>query len=107
MITRNIRNVIENYIRSDHTQITHGIWLDDDERHRRRVIQGLLYDGLEASEAVGFPEEFTALAEEGLIRTVADRITLTPRGVRHADIVGNLFFSPRVRTLIEEYEYDT
>jgi oxygen-independent coproporphyrinogen-3 oxidase len=107
MIARNIRAIVENYIGSDHTQITHGIWLDDDERLRRRVIQDLLYNGLDVGEAAGFPEEFAALAEEGLIRTVADRITLTPRGVRHADIVGNLFFSPRVRTLIEEYEYDT
>jgi hypothetical protein len=34
-------------------------------------------------------------------------IRLTARGVRHADVVGQLFFSERVRRLTEAYEYDT
>ena len=34
-------------------------------------------------------------------------VRLSPRGVRHADVVGNLFFSERVQRLVESYEYDT
>jgi coproporphyrinogen III oxidase-like Fe-S oxidoreductase len=107
MIARNIRRVIEDFITADPQWIRHGIWLEEDERHRRRLIQGLLYDGVDASESAAFPDEFAALTDERLIRTVAGRITLTPRGVRHADVVGNLFFSPRVRSLIDSFEYDT
>jgi hypothetical protein len=47
------------------------------------------------------------LAAEGCIHEDGRLIRLTPRGVRHADIVGQLFFSPRVEQLIEAYEYDS
>jgi oxygen-independent coproporphyrinogen III oxidase len=106
MVARNIRAVIDDYVCSSHETITHGFRLDADERRRRSVIQGLLYDGLDAEEALAFPEEFAALRDEGLVRG-GEWLTLTARGVRHADVVGGLFFSPRVRALMDDYEYDT
>lgn len=106
MVARNIRTVIDDYIAADHHWIVHGFRLDADEQQRRHVIQGLLYAGLAPHEADTFPGEFAALEAEGLIER-GEHIKLTPRGLRHADIVGGLFFSPRVRSLIAEYEYDT
>jgi oxygen-independent coproporphyrinogen-3 oxidase len=106
MIARNIRHEIEEFITADPQWIRHGIWLDEDERQRRWVIQGLLYQGVEACAESLFPDEFTALAQEGLVHRKSERLCLTPRGVRHADIVGNLFFSARVRALMDSFEYD-
>ena len=52
-------------------------------------------------------EVWEAVAGEGLIEERGAVIRLTPRGVRHSDVVGQLFFSERVNRLIEAYEYDT
>lgn len=108
MVARNIRSVTDDYVRrsaeGDH-RASFGFALDDDERRRRFVIQSLLYDGLDAEHRDPFAEEFDALFDEGLVNG-GPRLTLTPRGVRHADVVGQLFFSARVRGLIDAYEYD-
>lgn len=110
MVARNIRGVIDDYVLamgSGDDRITHGIRLDEDERLRRHVIQSLLYDGVESSTLeVSFPAELDALREEQCVRDEAGTVRLTTRGVRHSDVVGQLFFSPRVRALIDSYEYD-
>jgi oxygen-independent coproporphyrinogen-3 oxidase len=119
MITRNIRAVVEDYTRrmaEGDTAVRHGFDLDIEERQRRFIIQSLLYDGLDrglfrelfgldACEA--FPAPWEALEAEDLIEKGPCRVRLTARGVRHADIVGQLFFSERVRALIASWEYDT
>jgi oxygen-independent coproporphyrinogen-3 oxidase len=119
MITRNIRAVVEDYTRrmaEDDTAVRHGFELDLEERQRRFIIQSLLYDGLDRD---GFREQFgidacevlpapwEALEAEDLIAKGPRRVCLTARGVRHADIVGQLFFSERVRGLTAAWEYDT
>jgi oxygen-independent coproporphyrinogen-3 oxidase len=119
MIARNIRGVIEEYQRrmtARDTTISYGFVLNEDERRRRFVIQSLLFDGL---NTMAFERDFgiaphgvesevwEALAEEGCVEEVGGCLRFTGRGRRHADIVGQLFFSPRVRELIESYEYDT
>lgn len=119
MVARNIRAVVEEYLerlRQGRLLVFHGFELDDEERQRRWVIQSLLYQGLNLEE---FRREFEVCArerfadlwemlhEERCIEEKGDGIVLTARGVRHADIVGQLFFSERVRQLIAEYEYDT
>ena len=53
-----------------------------------------------------FVAEWRLLQEEGCVERCAGRFRLTPRGVKHADIVGQLFFSERVRRLMDEFEYD-
>jgi oxygen-independent coproporphyrinogen-3 oxidase len=119
MLGRNIRAVVEDYCTAmarKTTDVTHGIHLDRDEQGRRHIILSLLDDGLDLAgfaAAFGlcaldcFPAEWEALDGEGCVRISHDRIQLTPRGVRHADIVGQVFFSERVRSLMEAYEYDT
>jgi oxygen-independent coproporphyrinogen-3 oxidase len=117
MVTRNIRGVVEEYTRrqQEGTLIRHGFALDSDERQRRFVVQSLLYDGLELADFRSafecdarevFAPQWEALAEEGCLRD-GERLSLSARGVRHADVVGQLFFSQRVRRLMAEYEYDT
>ncbi len=111
MVTKNIRAVIEGYsaaMRRGDDAIRHGFEMDDDERRRRGVIQSLLYDGVGAAALrEGFPAEWAALEAEGCIREEGGVIRLTARGVRHADVIGGLFFSERVRRLIDTYEYDS
>jgi oxygen-independent coproporphyrinogen-3 oxidase len=118
MVARNIRGVVEAYcqaMQAGDTDVRHGFVLDADERQRRHVIQSLLYDGLHLSEFAAtfgadasqtFRPQWEALHEEDCVRADGDFIRLTVRGVRHADIVGQLFFSKRVRRLIDTYEYD-
>jgi oxygen-independent coproporphyrinogen-3 oxidase len=119
MVARNIRGVIEAYVeqmRAGEMRASHGFVLDDDERRRRFIIQSLLLDGLDVTafaQAFGvdgrerFAVLWEALDEEGLIEDSGAGIRLTARGVRHADIVGQVFFSPRVKQLMTAYEYDT
>jgi oxygen-independent coproporphyrinogen-3 oxidase len=118
MAARNIRGVVDGYCRAmaaGRTEVSHGFVLDDDERQRRFVILSLLYDGLrwrDFAEAFGtdarvlFAPQWQALEEESCATLGEDAVRLTPRGVRHADVVGQLFFSERVRQLLETYEYD-
>jgi len=118
MVARNIRGVVEAYgaaMQRGDTAVRHGFVLDQDEQARRFVIQSLLYDGLDLGEfeqtygarmPALFTEQWEALEAEGCITTCAEMVRLTARGVRHADVVGNLFFSERVCRLMADYEYD-
>jgi oxygen-independent coproporphyrinogen-3 oxidase len=119
MVARNIRAVVDDYLvrmTNGDTAVSHGFALDHDERRRRFVLQSLLYDGLDTQAfraAFGvcaravFAEAWEALTEEDCVHDDGDRIRLTRRGVRHADVVGQLFFSDRVRALMATYEYDS
>jgi oxygen-independent coproporphyrinogen-3 oxidase len=119
MVARNIRSVVEGYVlhmRAGDTRVSHGFDLDDDERQRRWVIQSLLFDGLDLEafrQAFGagarerFAEVWEALEAEGCVCEEGGHLRLTARGVRHADAVGQLFFSGRVRSLLAAYEYDS
>jgi oxygen-independent coproporphyrinogen-3 oxidase len=118
MAARNIRTVVADYEsawRSGDALIRHGFALDADEQRRRFVILSLLYDGLDrtafadrfaADARALFAPEWQALLDEGCARDEGSVLRLTPRGVRHADVVGHLFFSPRVRRLSDDFEYD-
>src|SRR5262249_13788161 len=104
MVARNIRGVVEDYcaaMAAGKTDVPHGFALDEDERRRRFVIQSLLYDGLfweDFTDAFGtdartcFAPQWQALEGEGCVGLGEDGVRLTPRGVRHADVVGQLFF---------------
>ncbi len=118
MVGRNIRAVVEEHgsrMRAGDTDVAHGFVLDDDERARRFLLQSLLHDGLDRAafrelfphDALErFAPQWEALEEERCVARGAERISLTPRGVRHSDAVGRLFFSERVESLIADYEYD-
>jgi oxygen-independent coproporphyrinogen-3 oxidase len=118
MVARNIRGVIEQYqqrMLAGETAVSHGFVLDEDERRRRFLILSLLFDGLDTITFIRtfhadarelFAPVWEALDAEGCLHDDGRFIRLTPRGVRHADVIGQLFFSPRVEQLIEAYEYD-
>lgn len=119
MVARNIRAVVDDYcrrMRAGDTAVSHGFVLDEDEQARRFIIQTLLYDGLSwraFQEQFGgdvrerFAPQWEALTAEECLMPTADGVRLSRRGLRHADVVGNLFFSERVQRLVETYEYDT
>jgi oxygen-independent coproporphyrinogen-3 oxidase len=118
MVARNIRGVVEAYcaaMAGGDTAVRHGFELDDDERQRRFVILSLLFDGLDfrdftaafgADARLRFAAQWEALTSEGCVTLGEAAARLTPLGVRHADVVGQLFFSERVRRLVDAYEYD-
>jgi oxygen-independent coproporphyrinogen III oxidase len=118
MVARNIRAVIDGYcedMTAGRAVINHGFELDGDEQRRRFVILSLLYDGLDltayasafAADARGdFAPEWEALTAEDCVRFDGAAVRLTARGVRHSDVVGQLFFSERVRQLMDTFEYD-
>jgi oxygen-independent coproporphyrinogen-3 oxidase len=118
MVARNIRTAVADYEsawQSGDTLIRHGFVLDADEQRRRFVILSLLYDGLDraafaaafAADAVRlFAPQWQALIDEGCVSDDGAAFRLTPHGVRHSDVVGQLFFSERVRRLVESFEYD-
>jgi oxygen-independent coproporphyrinogen-3 oxidase len=118
MVARNIRGVVDDYCRAvwaGETDVRHGFALDADEQQRRFVILSLLYDGLDpgafraafgADAREGFAGQWEALAAEDCVALGERTIRLTRRGVRHADVVGQLFFSERVRRLMDAYEFD-
>jgi oxygen-independent coproporphyrinogen-3 oxidase len=118
MVARNIRAVVADYERawqSGDALIRHGFALDADEQRRRFVILSLLYDGLDHSAFADafaddaralFAPQWEALLGEGCVSDDGGAFRLTPRGVRHSDVVGQLFFSERVRRLADSFEYD-
>lgn len=108
MVARNIRDVLADYVarmRTGDTRVTYGFEMDEDERRRRILIQSLLYQGVAVDAR--FAEVWDALLAEGCITIDAGQARLTARGVRHSDVVGEAFFSDRVRRLIAEWEYDS
>jgi oxygen-independent coproporphyrinogen-3 oxidase len=110
MVARNIRGVVEEYVsrmRDGDTRVCYGFEFDADERRRRFVILSLLYDGVDAALLRGhFAEEHRALLAEQCAREDGGVLRLTPRGVRNADVIGQLFFSGRVRERMAGWEYD-
>jgi oxygen-independent coproporphyrinogen-3 oxidase len=118
MVARNIRRVVGDYcadLESGQFQVRHGFELDDDEQQRRFTILSLLYDGLrwrdfsatfQQDARTRFAAEWEALSCEDCVTLDATAVRLTARGLRHADIVGQLFFSSRVRHLVNSFEYD-
>jgi oxygen-independent coproporphyrinogen-3 oxidase len=114
MVARNIRAVVEDFCAAP-PPIDHGFELDADEQRRRFLILSLLYEGLDLgafTHAFGvdareaFAAQWDALLAEECVTIGGGMVRLTPRGVRHADVVGGLFFSERVARLVAEFEYD-
>lgn len=80
----------------------HGIELDDDERHRRFVIQTLLevtgVDLAEREARFGPPlPELRELEREGLAVDRGGRLRLTPEGLAASDLIGPYLYSSAVR----------
>ena len=52
------------------------------------------------------PHDVIPGEQERCVTLNGEAARLTARGVRHADVIGNFFYSERVRRLIDTYEYD-
>lgn len=92
--------------------VTDGFVMDPEERMRKSVILGLMHlntrnfartHGHDPRDI--FPQEFSVLEAEGLLAHRGDVLRLTEAGVRHRDVIVQLFFSQRVSRLVAEYEY--
>lgn len=98
--------------RDDHDRVHWGFRLDDDERARRYVLQGLLQaEGLDRAgfrEAFGrdvldvFPE-LAGLVEAGLAE-LDEGVVLTEEGLGWSDAIGPWLYSDAVRARMESWE---
>jgi oxygen-independent coproporphyrinogen-3 oxidase len=112
---RHVRSIIDDYVsEKDFTTARVGFELDDDERHRRHILQSLLQaTGLDRSlyesrfgtdPLDDYPTHLNLFQERGWLEVSADTIRLTPEGLAYSDAIGPALFSPRVRTLMASYE---
>jgi oxygen-independent coproporphyrinogen-3 oxidase len=90
-----------------------GILIDDNERQRKAIILGLFsldrawFRYLFAKEPTEiFPVEFETLLKLGLIVEEDNFIKLTSHGIRHRDLIVKMFFSSRIRQLLDRFNYD-
>lgn len=104
----------EQRIRNGIDPVVDGLLMDDDERMRKMAILGLAdLDGDMFHETHGreFHEVFAAeLATLTGLRLVENRgsrgYALTGKGIRHRDVIVQMFFSDRVLGLVRDYDYD-
>jgi oxygen-independent coproporphyrinogen-3 oxidase len=109
------RKVYHNYIDnvSSHGYgIVDGIVLTQDEIMRKSIILGLnslnvssFYKMFQCTPDYYYNNELNMLYELGLLNYTGDYIKLTEKGIRHRDIVAQVFFSDFVRDLICKYDY--
>lgn len=101
--------------RLDHTAITHGILLSDDEIRRRYVIRHLLIrPGLKKEEYqqqfhASPTEDFPLLLswmKQGYLTDTGACLSLTDEGLGWSDYLGPQLISPEIRAKMEEWEVD-
>lgn len=114
---RPIRDLLHRYIQSDDEQFmfaTHGIRLDPDDQRRRHIIKSvLLADGLSLDEyqqlhgrhAIDDLPGLSDLEARGWLTRQDSRLKMTAAGLEHADVIGPLLYSPRVRALMDSYSW--
>lgn len=104
---RGVEGIIEDWIARSDADLGvahHGIWLDDAEQARRRLILTLL--ALEPVTEV--PDELESavdvLLDTGLAARGSDGITLTAAGIARSDAIGPALISPAVRGRMAAWE---
>jgi coproporphyrinogen III oxidase-like Fe-S oxidoreductase len=98
----------------EHAQVaSEGFLMDDSERRRKAAILGLIsLDENWFRQEFGtklddcFPRELNILWDLGLLSHASGRLGLTDRGIRHRDVIVQMFFSERVRELVRSFKYD-
>ncbi len=92
----------------------HGFLLDDQERKRRFILQGLLQsEGLSRGafgqqfgcDPLGVLPSVRELEPMGLAEVTDERVKLTPAGLERSDAIGPWLYSERVRRLSEEFAW--
>lgn len=104
---RGVEGIIDDWIGRSDAELgvaNHGIWLDDAEQARRRLILTLL--ALEPVTEV--PDELESavdvLIDTGLAARGPDGITLTEAGIARSDAIGPALISPAVRARMAAWE---
>jgi oxygen-independent coproporphyrinogen-3 oxidase len=112
-----VREIIQDFVQQPAEafgHLTHGIYLNEDERRRRYVLQSLLHiSGLNlemygqqfGGDALADFPPLIGLADAGLARLDHGVLTLTPAGLEQSDAIGPWLYSPAVRALSEAYEW--
>lgn len=92
--------------------VDQGFELDRDEQLRRRVILGLfnvdlaaLSDEFEQDVLQTFNPQISLLEERQLVLIEGGQLRLTTKGRKFRDNIAQMFFSDRVRKLVEQYDY--
>ncbi|MEU9607478.1 STM4012 family radical SAM protein [Streptomyces sp. NPDC048057] len=115
--TAEVRGIIDAYTRTeDFTRAEVGYAVDDDEAHRRHLLQSLLQaEGMSRAEYRArfggdvdddFGPELERFAARGWLdaSAPADLLRLGPEGLAHSDALGPELFSPAVRARMAAYE---
>lgn len=112
---RNRNRALRDYMQSANAggyAVTDGFIMDDEERIRKALVLGLIdFDVPRYSHVLGvadlarFKPEIQVLEDLGLLLCQGDHLELTVQGVRHRDALVQLFFSDRVKRLLESFEY--
>lgn len=103
----------EQRIREGLDPVVDGFVMDDDERMRKMAILGLAdLDGDLFHEVHGqrfddvFASELATLTGLRLVENRGNGFALTEKGIRHRDVIVQMFFSGRVLGLVRDYDYD-
>ncbi|MEU6124374.1 STM4012 family radical SAM protein [Streptomyces sp. NPDC047123] len=113
-----VRRIIDDYIATPTDQFRRVQWaftMDDDERRRMYVLQGLLESGglrrgdyrnrFGSTPEGDFPDQFALLAERDWTKDgERDLLRLTGEGMAWADAIGPMFFSARVNDAMASYQ---
>ncbi len=114
---RPIRDLLHRYIRADDAQFglaTHGIQLQPDDQRRRYVIKSLLaaeglsldaYRRLFGGPASGHLPDLAELQSRGWLSQTNSTLKMTEDGLEHADVIGPLLYSGRVRGRMDTYPW--
>jgi oxygen-independent coproporphyrinogen-3 oxidase len=113
---KSVKGIIADYLartRDELASATHGFALDRDEQQRRYVLQSILNaEGLDVARyaarfgtdpAADFPD-LRSFVELDVLCFNGARFCPTALGLERSDALGPWFFSPRVRSLMAEYE---
>ncbi|WAA09863.1 hypothetical protein [Fervidibacillus albus] len=84
--------------------------MNEDENKRRTIIyaffmgtldKGVYFDKYQTDVLEDYPEEFEALLDNELIEIVDKTIKLNRKGRRYTDLIGSVFWSPKVDSMFE------
>ncbi len=104
---RGVEGIIDAWIaRTDEerTHARHGIWLDEAEQSRRRLILTLLGREPVVSIPGDLEESVAGLTQEGLAAWAESGLTLTAEGIARSDAIGPALISPPVRQRMQAWE---
>ncbi|MFI1483561.1 coproporphyrinogen-III oxidase family protein [Streptomyces sp. NPDC020747] len=109
---RALREYFDAVARTGHGR-TGGFLMTHDERCRKAMALGLIdldldwyYKTLGEQPGDRFSTEITLLKDLELLEETSGRLRLTQQGIRHRDVLVQLFFSQPVKQRLAQFDYD-